>query len=77
METATKPAGTVEIESEVSGHLPAPEAPVDITVVAGEARDMPAELLFQGWRAGHELVAEAFIDDGETAGGRRVWPVAG
>ena len=53
---------------------PAPvaaEAPGDGAVVAGDAGHVPAELLFEAWRPGHELEAEAVIDHGEPAGGER------
>ena len=45
----------------------APEAPVNAAVVAGEARDVPAKLIFEGRRPGHKLEAEAVVDHGETA----------
>jgi len=49
----------------------AAEAPVDPAIRAGDARDVAAELLFEGGRPGHELEAEAVVDHGEAAGGER------
>lgn len=49
----------------------AAEAPVDAAIIAGDAGDMVAELLFEGWRPGHQLEAQTVVDHGETAGGER------
>src|SRR5690606_5066584 len=45
----------------------AAEIPIDAAAVAGDAGDVAAELLVEGWRPGHELEAEAVVDHGEAA----------
>jgi hypothetical protein len=49
----------------------AAKAPVDAAIVASDAGDMTAEVLFEGGRPGHELEAETIVEHGEAAGGER------
>src|SRR5882757_5848848 len=48
----------------------APEIPVDATSRRHRARDMLAELLFEGGAPRHQLEAETIVDHGESAGGQ-------
>src|SRR5690606_9103127 len=49
----------------------ASEVPIDAAIVAGDAGDVTADLLFERGRPGHELEAKAVVDHGEAAGGER------
>src|SRR5690606_33773549 len=49
----------------------AAEGPVDADIGAGEAGDVLADMLLDGWRPGHELEAQPVFDHGVAAGGQR------